>query len=407
MSDDRPPELRRALPLPLVILYGLGVTIGAGIYVLLGATAGKAGVHAPISFVIAAVVVAFSAASYGELAARFPVSAGEAAYVREGLRSSRLAGLVGLMVVLSGIVSSATITIGSIGYLRQFVNLPETALIVLVVVGVTAVAAWGIVESMLFAGIFTVVEAGALIVIIGAGLNANPGLIFELPNVLPDIGDTKAWAGVAAAGLLAFFAFIGFEDIVNLAEEVKEPERNLPRAIYVTLILSALIYFMVASVAVLSVPIGDLAQSRAPLSLVFSHVSTLSPATISAIAVAATLNGVIIQIVMASRVIYGLGRQGTLPAVFARVHPWTRTPVIATLVVAGAVMVLALTVPLHDLAAWTSRVVLMVFVLVNASLFALKRQGVAAPAKGPAVPTWVPVAGILSCLGLLGADLIG
>src|SRR3972149_10427488 len=121
-------ELRRSLSLPLVVLYGLGVTIGAGIYVLLGATAGRAGIRAPVSFVLASIVVAFSAASFAELSARFPVSAGEAAYVRAGFQSGALSLAVGFLVILSGVVSSAAIAVGSIGYLLEFVELGEAGL---------------------------------------------------------------------------------------------------------------------------------------------------------------------------------------------------------------------------------------------------------------------------------------
>lgn len=400
------PELRRSLTLPLVVLYGLGVTIGAGIYVLLGATAGRAGVHAPVAFVFAAVVVAFSAASFAELAARFPVSASEVAYVRAGLRSDRLSLIVGCLVLLSGVVSSATLSVGSTGYLREFINLNDTVLIVIVVLAVGGIAAWGIVESVVLASIFTVLEVSALLAIVAVGFWADPGLVGELPRIWPSFGDGAAWVGISGASLLAFFAFIGFEDMVNLAEEVKEPERTLPRAIFLTLVLATLLYVLVTAVAVLSVPLQDLASSSAPLSYVFAHITGASPAVITAIAVFATLNGIIIQIIMAARVLYGMSRQGSLPAVFARVHPVTRTPLVATATVTGVVLMLALLFPLESLAEWTSRVILSIFILVNLSLFVLKLRAVAAPAGIFTVAVWVPAGGVIASAGLLVSDFI-
>ena len=399
-------ELRRSLSLPLVVLYGLGVTIGAGIYVLLGATAGRAGIHAPVSFVLASIVVAFSAASFADLSARFPVSAGEAAYVRAGFQSGALSLAVGFLVILSGVVSSAAIAVGSIGYLREFVELGDAVLVMIIVLTIGAIAAWGIMESVIFASLFTIVEAGALLAIVAVGIGNHPDLVFDLPRVIPPIMDLDAWAGISGAGLLAFFAFIGFEDIVNLAEEVKHPERTLPRAIFLTLGLTTLIYFLVASVAVLSVPIDELAASRAPLSFVFSHITGVSPVAITTIAIVATLNGVIIQIIMASRVLYGLGKQGSVPAVFARVHPLTRTPLMATGSITAVVLTLALAFPLEGLAEWTSRIALVIFAMVNMALLLLKRRPTTAPEGSFSVKLWVPLAGCLTCLALLASDLV-
>jgi len=400
-------ELRRSLSLPLVVLYGLGVTIGAGIYVLLGATAGRAGMYAPVSFVLAAIVMGFSAASFAEMSARFPVSAGEAAYVRAGLKSNALSTAVGFLVIASGVVSSSAISVGATGYIREFVDVPVPVLVVAIVAVLGIIAAWGIMQSVLFASLFTIFEAGALAAIVGVGIYADPGLLGELPRVIPPPGDLAAWAGVSSAGLLAFFAFIGFEDIVNLAEEVKEPERTLPWAIFLTLALGTAFYFAVTAVAILSVPLDELAASAAPLSFVFSHITGASPVIITLIAIVATLNGVIIQIIMASRVLYGLAKQGSIPALFAKIDRRTRTPLIATGAVTTIVLLLALTAPLEDLAEWTARIVLVIFTLVNLSLFVIKRRGTPPPDGAFKVALWVPVGGFVTCVGLLVSDLVG
>lgn len=399
-------ELKRSLSLPLVVLYGLGVTIGAGIYVLLAATAAEAGAYAPMSFVIAAVVMAFSAASFAELSARLPVSAGEAAYVREGLQSERLALITGLLVISSGVVSSAAITVGSTGYIREFLDVDANVLVVLILILITAIAAWGILESVTFASLFTLVEGGALLVLIGAGFASDPDLASRLPELVPELGDSAAWLAVSGASLLAFFAFIGFEDIVNLAEEVKEPRRTLPWAIFLTLLLATVIYFLVTAVAVLTVPLDALAQSEAPVSLVFRELTGISPTAITAVAIVATLNGVIIQLIMASRVVYGLASQGSLPEVFSRVHPVTRTPLVATLTVAAIVLVMAIGFPLESLAEWTSRIALTVFGLANLALTRIKLRDGSTEHGGIKLPIWVPVIGALSCAGLLLLDLL-
>lgn len=161
-----PPALVRSLNLPLAVLFGLGVTIGAGIYVLIGATAGRAGMHAPLAFLLAGLVMAPTAASFAELASRMPVSAGEAAFVRAGFGSERLALLVGLMVIAVGIISAAAIAKGSAGYIREFVDLPTGITITAVVLLMGAIAAWGILQSVAIAGLMTVIEVGGLLLII-------------------------------------------------------------------------------------------------------------------------------------------------------------------------------------------------------------------------------------------------
>ncbi len=399
--------LNRALSLPLVVLYGIGVTIGAGIYVLIGVTAGKAGVYAPFAFLLAAAVVALSAGSFAEMAGRLPVSAGEAAYVQEGFRSKHLALGVGLLVITSATVSSAAISIGAMGYILEFLDAPEGIIIALVVLAMGAIAAWGIMESVTFASLFTLIEVAGLLAIVAAGLINDPTLVFKLQTVIPPLGDSAPWLAVYGSGLLAFFAFVGFEDIVNLAEETREPRKTLPWAIFLTLVVSTLIYVAVVSVAVLSVSPNELAASKAPLGLVFHEITGLSSIAINAIAIVATLNGVIVQIIMASRVLYGLARQNSVPEVFGAVNPVTRTPLVATGTVVTLILLLALFFPLEHLAEMTSRVVLTIFALVNVALFLIKRRGTAAPEGGFTVSIWVPIAGFVSCLFVLAGGFFG
>jgi amino acid transporter len=391
--------LRRGLGLVLLTLYGLGTTIGAGIYVLIGEVAGRAGYYAPLCFLVATVLVAFTALSFGELAARMPKAAGEATYVRAGFGAPRLALAVGLMVALAGTVSAAAIINGSVGYLLEFVGLPPWLLILALGLTLVAVAGWGIVESVTIAATITVLEIGGLLAVVAAGLHGGVDLAARWPLLLPP-AELAAWSGILGGAVLAFYAFIGFEDMVNVAEEVKDVERVMPIAIVLTLGITALLYLALATTAILVVPPAELAASAAPLARVFERGAGLSSRPLSAIAVVATLNGALVQIIMAARVLYGLSAQGSLPAVFGRVDRRTRTPLIATFVVGATVLVLAYGLPLASLAEATSIITLAIFTLVNLSLWRIKRIA-PAPAGIRIVPALVPVLGCVTSAAFL------
>lgn len=406
MSIETPkkrPALRRRLGLPLLVLYGTGITIGAGIYVLIGAVAGHAGVYAPWSFLLAAVVMTFTVGTYVELATRFPVSAGEAAYVRAAFGSRLLSTMTGMLTVIVGVVSASTVTAGSVGYIRQFVDLPQGVLITIVVVILGAVAAWGILESVVLASLFTLIEVGGLVAIIIAAVCSGVPAASALAPPPLDIG---ILSGVAFASLLAFFAFIGFEDLVNVVEEIKVPDRDLPRAIVLTLLISTVLYVAVAAIAVTAVPVEQLSTSSAPLSLVFHSVAGVSPATISAIAIFATLNTILAQMTLAARVIYGMARQGDLPEAMGRVHPRTGTPILATVLIIAVVIGLALTVSFEQLAESTSLATLAVFALVNLALLRLRYGRVRTDAPHVTMPVWVPAFGLLTCLAMIAISFL-
>jgi APA family basic amino acid/polyamine antiporter len=402
---DNKPTLQRRLSLPLLVLYGLGVTVGAGIYVLVGATAAKAGYYAPVSFLLAAGVVAFTGFTYSELSTRFPVSAGEAAYVRDGFNSRVLAIVVGLMVAISGMVSSAAVSIGATAYLGNLIPVSPFILTILIVLVLGMTAAWGILESVVMAAIITLIEIGGLCLVIFYGFTLKPDLLSEFGRLVPPL-EVGAWTGIVSAGLLAFFAFVGFEDMANVAEEVKDPGRNMPKAIIFTLVTATAIYLAVVSVVVLIVPMDVLRESAAPLTLIFENATDTTKGIFNAIAAIATINGVLIQMIMASRVLYGLASQGSLPKAIAYIHPVTHTPVVATVLVVAIILALALFLPIVKLAETTSLIVLMVFMAVNLALISIKLKG--NPVQGDIflVPLWVPVSGFLTSMLLLVSGLI-
>jgi APA family basic amino acid/polyamine antiporter len=209
---------------------------------------------------------------------------------------------------------------------------------------------------------------------------------------------------VIGASLLAVFAFIGFEGLVNIAEEMKDPRRTLPRAILLTLATTTVLYVAVAWVALVSVGPQALAGSPAPLAVVFERLTGLSATTMSAIAIVATLNGIIVQIIMSSRVLYGLSAQNNLPPFLREISPRTRTPLNATALSVGLVLALALTMRLEGLADLTSRFTLVLFAVVNLSLIRIKAREQSAPLGIFIAPRWLPWVGLVSCLVLLAAD---
>jgi APA family basic amino acid/polyamine antiporter len=403
MASDPPVDgavpLRRRLGLALLVLYGTGITVGAGIYVLIGAVAGHAGIYAPWSFVLAATVMALTVASYAELSTRYPVSAGEAAYVRAAFQSRALSTAIGLLTVMIGVVSSAAVTLGSAGYIQQFVDLPQGLVVVVVALTLGAVAAWGILESVALASIFTVIEVGGLVTVIVAAVHADLPIATALAHLPPP--NSMVMSGIGFGSLLAFFAFIGFEDLANVVEEAMVPHRDIPRAMILTLLISTVLYILVAAVAVSAVSIERLSSSSAPLSLVFREVAGVSPATISAIAIVATLNTILAQVTMAARVVYGIARERELPAIFARVHPRTGTPLFATACIVASVIPLALFAPLAPLAEATSLATLAVFALVNLALLRLRYRRVPSNIPHVTVPIWIPAIGLVTCIAMM------
>jgi amino acid transporter len=391
--------LRRALSLPLVTFYGLGTILGAGIYVLVGEVAGAAGMHAPLAFLVAALVASFTAFTYAELSARHPLSGAEAVYVQEGLGRRELSTLVGLLIVFSGLVSSATLANGFVGYLGVFIELPEILVICVVVLVLGVLALWGILESVTVAAVATIIEIAGLILIIAVSGSSFATLPERLPELIPP-WESNAWWGIAMGAFLAFYAFIGFEDMVNVSEEVKDPQRTMPRAIILALVVSTVLYFLVVTAAVLVLPVSTLSQSDAPLALLFEHATGTRPTIIALISLFAVINGALIQMIMASRMLYGMGRAGWLFRKLGEVSERTRTPVVATATIVIGVLLFALWLPLVTLAKLTSFAILLVFILVNLSLIRIKKIQQAPPGIR-VYPIWVPYGGMLLAALLL------
>ena len=397
------PSLNRVLSLPWLVFYGVGVTVGAGIFALIADVVAIAGNSAPWAFLAAGIVACFTAFSYAALSASFPRAAGEVLYVKHGF--GHWLGLgVGYGLVVTALTSSAVIALAFARYVASFSGLPEFAGLAGIIIVLAAVAIAGVRESVALAALITILEVGTLLVVAAVGLPAaiETG---DLWTALAPPASFSAWNGVLAGAFLAFFAFIGFEDIVNMAEETREAKSVVPRAVILTLVISVAIYALVAVVAAAYPDRAALIASRAPLALIFAGFTGRSGAIIAAMASIAMVNGILVQIVMASRVLYGMAGEGMAPALFARISAKRQTPAIGVTVIAAAILALALAVPFLSLATLTSLIILSIFTLVNLSLYLIgRRPGAEAP-----LARWRywGLAGAFVSLALIIAELAG
>jgi amino acid transporter len=396
------PGLRRVLGTPMLVLYGMGVIIGAGIYVLVGTIVATAGGGAPWSFVLAGVLAAMTGLSYAELAVRFPEAAGAAAYIKEAFGSDRLSRLAGVAVAAVAIVSTASIARGSAAYLQAFVAVPDTVIAGGLVVLFTGIACLGVRESVGIAAAMTTIEIGGLLLVIIAGLPALSLFSDRMSELLPG-GEFGTWKGVVAGGFLAFFAFIGFESLANMAEEAREAERSLPRAILYSLGLSTLLYVVVTVVAVLALPFEELTSLSAPLVAVAAQADWFSPRIFSGIALLAIANGVLLELVMLARLLYGMARRGWLPVGLASVSPRLHTPIRATFLGGAVTLLLTIALPFISLVSVTSTITLLVFAGVNLALWRLHRSR--PRASGFRIPRFIPPTAAIANLLLVAAQM--
>ena len=393
--------LKRSLSLWKLVLYGVGTMLGAGIYVLISKIAGSAGMYAPLAFLVSAIIVSFSALSYAELSSRLPVSAGEAAYVNAAFHRKSLSILMGIAVLTTGIVSAATISRGFAGYLNEFIEIQSVWSITILVLSVGVLAALGVDAAVGVVVAITFVELAGVVFVIVGGAGELISAPRQLSELVPPF-DPGVMITIVSGSFLAFYAFIGFEDMVNMAEEVRDVEKTLPKAIILALVITTTLYLLVALVAVLTLPMEKLINSQAPFTDIVRHHGLIPAWLISLISLVAVLNGVMVQVVMASRVLYGMGRQGFAPKILGAVHLRTQTPLWATGVTTVTVLVLALGFPIESLARGTSFVMLCVFIMVNAALIKLKRNANPSQTAGVQYPLYIPVLGvILSALLLL------
>ncbi len=287
--------------------------------------------------------------------------------------------VAGCATALAGIVSSAALLNGFVGYLQHFATIERSAAIALSGIIVGGIACWGISQAVWTAALITLVEIGGLLWISVLCLHADPSPPLDLVGAVPM--SWPALSTILAGALLAFYAYIGFEDLVEVAEEVKEVRRVLPLAILATLALSTALYILLVVSALNAVGPELLANSRAPLADLYQHLTGAAATPITAISLFAIINGALIQLLMASRILYGLASRHQLPRVLARVNATTQTPVRATVLVTTVTIALALAGRLGSLAQITSVLILALFAAVNAALWRIESNAEPRPGR--------------------------
>jgi amino acid transporter len=403
-------SLDRSVGLTGLVFYGVGTILGAGIFVVIGEVIGAAGALSPLAYLLAATVAVTSAVTFSEIAARVPSAGGaidymEAAFGHEG-RGGMLATAVGWVLVVANVVSGATITTGFVSYLGAFVEVPDWAATVGLILVLAGIAGVGMKESAWFMTVTTVIGLATLALIVWInreGLIASPGAMLEglSGGGGGALADGGLLAGLFGAAFLAVYSFIGFGDMAQTAEEVKDVRTTLPRAMVIALGVVFVGYLAIAMAVTGSGDNAALAEAEAPLvAAVERHGWAGLPFAIASLFV--IVNGGLTQIIAASRLLLDLARDGNrAPAAFGRVNGRTDTPLIATAASALAALALALFVPLGTLAQATSFAILIVFFAVNGALWRLKRQG--QPEGVPDVWIGWPVLGMACC----GAAVLG
>jgi len=400
-SGDEP-TLHRSIGPTQMALYGLGSMLGAGIYGLMGKAAGQVGNAVWLAFVVALVAALLTALSYASLGSRYPRAAGAAYVTQRAYGFPLLSFMVGLALVCSGLTSIATQSRVFAANLIELVGLdglPVAWLALGFLLIMAGIVFRGIRESMWVNVLCTIVEASGLILVVAVGFSYWGSVdYFETPAAP---GDDHVILIVMQGAVLAFFAFIGFEDMYNVAEEVRDPQRTIPLGLITAMVAAAILYIAVAITAVSVVPWQELGTVPGPITEVVARAAPIIPPILfTGITLFAVANTGLVNFVTASRLLYGMGRQGLLPAFFGRVHSDRRTPHIAILVLFLILVPLALAGTISELASATVLLLLSVFAVVNGSLFVLKGRKSEEPGKFE-IPRFVPALGVIVCVVLI------
>lgn len=383
-------------------LYGLGSMLGAGIYGLIGKAAGEVGNAVWLAFLVALIAALLTALSYASLGSRYPRAAGAVYVAQRAYGFPLLSFMVGLALVCSGLTSVATqsrVFGANFSELFGLDAIPVAALALCYLFATTVIIFRGIQEAMWVNILCTVVSIAGLVLVVAVGMSYWGSVDYlETP---PTSGGDQTFLIVIQGAVLAFFAFIGFEDMYNIAEEVREPETTIPIGLISAMLIAALVYVAVAITAVSVVPWQDLAAAPGPITEVVARATPwIPPILFTAITVFAVANTGLVNFVTASRLLYGMARQNLLPDHLGKIHRHRRTPHIAILVLFLILVPLALMGTIAELAAATVLLLLTVFSVVNGALFILKGRKGEPPGRFE-IPRIIPAMGFLVCLGLI------
>ncbi|NRH41377.1 MULTISPECIES: APC family permease [unclassified Pseudomonas] len=379
-SSAAPGALKRAITLPMLLFFILGDVLGAGVYALAGTIAGRVGgaIWAPL--LIALLFALLTAASYAELVTKYPKAGGAAVFAERAFGRPWLSFLVGFSMLAAGVTSAAGLAVAFTGgYLQALVPWPASWVCLGFLLLIGLLNARGIKESLSVNLVMTLIELSGLVIVVAAAAwfvaqgQGEPARLLE-------VDAPSATVAILSASLLAFYSFVGFETSANLAEEVRDVSRVYPRALFGALVIAGIVYMLVGAGAALVLPVAQLKASGAPLMDVLGASGLGVPTRVFAvIALIAVANGALLTMIMASRLAYGMARQGLLPAVLGRVLPRRQTPGIAILATTAVAIALTFTSTLDVLAETVVLLLLVVFISTNLAVLVLKRDRVEHP----------------------------
>ena len=390
-------KLKRKIGLFGLTAYGVGMILGAGIYALIGKAAGEAGNSLWASFLIGAVISSFTGLSYAELSSSIPKAAAEYSYAKEIFGRNVVPFLVGWIIIFTGSVSASTVALGFAGYFSGIFNVPSLLVAFVLIVLLSVVNFAGIEESSKLNIVFTIIEAVGLVLII----------FFGIPNFgkVNYLDAHNGMRGVLAATTLIFFSYLGFEDIANIAEEAKNPQKTLPKALILSIAITSVLYVL-ASISIVSLADWQiLATSESPLAYALSQTLGQNAFLLmSVIALFATANTVLILLIVTSRMIYGMAVDKSLPYALAKISK-RGTPYLPIVVAMVLSVLFTFAGDIRVVAEITNFGTFITFASVNFSAIWLrvKRPEWQRPFKTPIsigkIPL-IPLLGLLSC-GLL------
>jgi APA family basic amino acid/polyamine antiporter len=393
--------LKRNISGKMLYLFILGDVLGAGIYALVGQIAGEVGGVTWVPMLVALGLALLTAASYAELVTKFPRAGGSAVFAERAYKSPVIAFLVGFCMLSAGVVSAAALALAFAGdYLSTFIDIPPVLGAVLFLTAVALLNARGIKESVRANLVMTVIETSGLVLVVVAVAVMFSGGEGDLGRAVQFESGSNPVLAVFGAALLAYYSFVGFETSANVIEEVRDPSRVYPRALFAALATAGILYVLVGTAVSVAVPAADLQESTGPLLTVIQATGVGIPAWLfSLIALVAVANGALLTMIMASRLTYGMGEQRLLPSVFARVLPGRGTPWVAIVATTAVAMLLTATGSIATLAETVVLLLLLVFLSTNIAVLVLRREKV----EHEHFRAWsvLPVLGALSCVVLL------
>lgn len=396
-------SLSRHIGLMALTLYGVGDILGAGIYGLVGKAAGQMGNMVWLAFLTSMIAAGLTGLSYASLGSRYPKSGGAAYITQRAYGKTWLSYLVGLAVLASGLTSMATATRVFSGYLQGLleVNLPIEVLMTAFALVLAIIVYQGIKESMWVNSLCTLIELAGLAIVIIFGMKFLGSTNYFDPTTIENPTGEIGLSLVLTGAVLTFYSFVGFEDILNVAEEVKEPQRTLPLGLISAVVISSVVYMLISLIAVSVIPAAELSHSKQPLVDVVKVAAPWFPSSLySIIAMFAVSNTALLNFIMGSRLVYGMSKQGLMPKVFSKIHPTKKTPHLAVGVLFVVLLILVFSGDVSSLARSTSVLLLLCFMVVNVALIVLKLRPT--EIKGAfEVPVIVPALGAIICALLL------